>query len=135
MVKVLCLLVAVCVVTSPRTLYSKEVNFASMASDSVNERFGANDFDSDMLGCGPVPESPARLSEPGKNYFNASQGPARLAPFSNLKLKLEGLVNVVMGLRLVCFGLDSPAHLITIRTTNQTKHYLITYVKVRLSAY
>jgi hypothetical protein len=70
--------------------------------------------------------SPSICSE----NFNASQGQARLAPFSNLKLELEGLVNVVMGLRFVCYGLDSPAHLITIRTTNQTKQYLITYVKV-----
>ncbi len=31
----------------------------------------------------------------------------------------------MVGLRLVCDGLDSPAHLITLRTTNQTKQYLI----------
>ena len=45
-------------------------------------------------------------------------------PFSNLKRELDGLMVV---LRLICDELDSPAHLITLQTTNLTKQleYLI----------
>ncbi len=56
----------------PRTLYSKVVNFCVDSERLELERLGANDFDSDMLGCGPVPESPACRSEPGKTYQNLS---------------------------------------------------------------
>ena len=57
-----------------------------------------------------------------KNH-NASHGPDR-QPFSNLKIELDGLMTV---LRLVCHGLDSPAHLVILQTTDLTKQleYLI----------
>ncbi len=68
-VKCLCLLVVVCVVTFPRTLYSKVVNFASTASDWDLQGLVQMTLTQtcwDVGHCGPVPESLACLCEPGE---------------------------------------------------------------------